>query len=82
MDWTPFIAVAIVLLLAYLVIPAGIEIALFKFRCWRVRRSIAREDHALSAHRGHSGVSGRSLAADLHGLSARKRRLDDFNDAA
>jgi hypothetical protein len=82
MDWTPLYVTFAVLVLALWVVPAGIELALFQVRCWLVRRQIAREDHALSAHRVNQRVQGRTRAADLHGLSARVRRLDDFNDAA
>jgi hypothetical protein len=82
MDWTPFYVTFAVLVLALWVVPAGIELALFQFRCWRVRRQIAREDHALSAHRIHQGVHGRSYARAVSRLSARHRGLDDYNDAA
>jgi hypothetical protein len=82
MDWTPFYVTFAVLVLALWVVPAGIELALFQFRCWRVRRQIAREDHALSAHRVVQGSQGRRSHAGLYGLPATKSRLGSFDDAA
>jgi cytochrome c-type biogenesis protein CcmH/NrfF len=82
MDWTPFYVTFAVLVLALWVVPAGIELALFQIRCWRVRRKIAREDHALSAHRVHQRDQRRTTAAHLHGLSARVRRMGSYDDAA
>jgi hypothetical protein len=82
MDWTPFYVTFAVLVLALWVVPAGIELALFQFRCWRVRRQIAREDHALSAHRVHPGVQRRRTHAGLYGLPATKSRMGSFDDAA
>jgi hypothetical protein len=84
MDWTPLYVTFAVLLLALWVIPAGIEIALFRFRCWRVRQERDRANHALSAHRFGHGVPRRSREDALHGLSARlhRMRVDQDNDAA
>ena len=92
MDWTPFYVTFAVLLLACWVIPAGIELAWFHIKCWRVRREAARTwerqypstraDHLLSAHRDGAGVQPRARLRALSVVSARKRGVGDFNDAA
>jgi hypothetical protein len=110
MDWTPFYVTFAVLVLALWVVPAGIELALFQFRCWRVRRELEgrtlditgtvrrlakswravlarvgcrlRDAHLLPASHDVQGVPAGAHARAVSRLSARDRRLDDYNDAA
>jgi hypothetical protein len=72
---------------ALIVAPALVEIALFRFRCWRVRRERDRDDRAYRpvSGRGHRlGVQGRPSVRQMHALSARvqRMRVDHHDDAA
>lgn len=96
MDWTPFLVTFAVLLLACWVIPAAIELAWFRIKCWRVRRegeriwerqyrapSDPRTDHLLSSYRHDTRVRPGARLRALSLVSARKRGVGDHGpDAA
>jgi hypothetical protein len=82
MDWTPFYVTFAVLVLALWVVPAGIELLDWRLRILGRRVRNAWTDYVVRPHRLHPGVHGRSYARAVSRLSARDRRLDDFNDAA
>jgi uncharacterized membrane protein YbaN (DUF454 family) len=71
---------------ALIVAPALVEIAIFRFRCWRVRRERDRDDQAQRAARrlrDDLGVPRRARIQALHVLSQAERRMSvDHDDAA
>ena len=87
MDWTPFYITFAILILALWILPASLELALFRFRCWRVRRERDRDATALlasSRRRDRVGISGRTRRTQMYALHAREPRVrvDHHNDAA
>jgi hypothetical protein len=69
---------------ALIVAPALVEIALFRFRCWRVRRERDRPRDAVPSPRHDLGVPPRARIVALHEVSQsyRRMRVDQDNDAA